>query len=594
MLIAIDRFDGEIPRMGEKLLPATASRAAINTRLYSGELQAWYSPLQVLSAPVTGNPVQSIYRFGRSRAPSDFEYWTVSQDDVDFALPPVADNTDERTYYTDGVRPKVTTYAMAISNPASVPTDYYWLGIPKPADLVSAVVSGAVGVDTETRVYVYTYVNSFGEEGQPSEPVTVTWTTGQTTTLTFPTFSVDAKYHIAGIRVYRSFSSSIDASDYLLVNTTADLATSTVTYADTIDYAALGEALATIGYDLPPDELRGILALPNGVMAGFLRNELCLSEAFQPFAWPERYRLTVDTEIVGIGAIGQDVVIVTKGEPHVATGSDPSNYTATKLPLPQAGTSKRAIIATGGSVVYTSPDGLVEVTAGAPSVLTDRFFTRREWQALIPTTMRLAYHDNRILGFFKGYADDSGNTETAVVGLAIVGLAVVGVGDFQDRAIAGQAIAGRAVAGRVASSYIEGGFVFDPRSETSGWTELDYYADAVYIDLQRDALYLYVNGAIVKFDSSVSRDSYTWRSKKFVLPYPTNLGAAIIDAVSYNDLTFNLYVDGELKATRAVVNREPFRLPSGFKGRDVEIELVGSDTVQRVHVSNTIQELRTA
>ena len=45
-----------------------------------------------------------------------------------------------------------------------------------------------------------------------------------------------------------------------------------------------------------------IINLPNGMMVGFSGNNICFCEPFFPHAWPIRYRLTTNFDIVSLGA----------------------------------------------------------------------------------------------------------------------------------------------------------------------------------------------------------------------------------------------------------------------------------------------------
>ena len=58
----------------------------------------------------------------------------------------------------------------------------------------------------------------------------------------------------------------------------------TADYTDTIPDSQLGEELESTDWDLPPDDLRYILALPNGIMCGFFANQLCFSAQGRPHA----------------------------------------------------------------------------------------------------------------------------------------------------------------------------------------------------------------------------------------------------------------------------------------------------------------------
>ena len=50
----------------------------------------------------------------------------------------------------------------------------------------------------------------------------------------------------------------------------------------------------------PDGPMKGLTALPNGIMAGFTGKRICFSEAFLPHAWPANYRITLEEEIVGM------------------------------------------------------------------------------------------------------------------------------------------------------------------------------------------------------------------------------------------------------------------------------------------------------
>ena len=104
-------------------------------------------------------------------------------------------------------------------------------------------------------------------------------------------------------------------------------------------------------------------ALPNGIMVGFRRNQLCLSAQNRPHAWPPLYRLNTDTDIVGIANVDTTVVIGTKSFVYVATGNDPAVYSMSKFkcPTPQWPQASFAYL-TGVGVVFAGTDGLMAVT----------------------------------------------------------------------------------------------------------------------------------------------------------------------------------------------------------------------------------------
>lgn len=250
-------------------------------------------------------------------------------------------------------------------------------------------------VNTATS-YVYTFVNDLGEESAPSfASATILRPDGVAITVTTPgdvPTGTDADYGITSKRIYRAASGSTGTA-FLFV---AEIPLAQTEYVDTVPDTELGDPLESTDWDLPPSDLRGILALPNGVMAGFSRNQLCLSAQNRPHAWPVRNRYTTDTDIVGIGSIDTTVLVGTENFPYAALGNDPSAYSMTKFEVPQACVSKRSIASlTGIGVVFASPDGLLAVSgAGQIRNLTENIFTREQWQELRPETIIGVAHDD--------------------------------------------------------------------------------------------------------------------------------------------------------------------------------------------------------
>jgi hypothetical protein len=263
---------------------------------------------------------------------------------------------------------------------------------------ILVTASGTTGyVPTNlTTSYVFTFVNDVGEESGPSLPSsTITRPDGVSVAVTTPTDAptgTSSEYGITLKRIYRAATGNTGT----VFRFVAEIPLTQAIYDDVLTDAQLGEVLETELFALPPDDLRGIIALPNGIMAGFRRNQLCLSARNHPHAWPVEYRLNTDTDIVGIANIDSTIVIGTESFPYLAGGNDPSAFSMTKLEVPQACVAKRSFAyLTNIGVVFASPDGLIAV-AGTGQVrnLTETVFTRRQWQALEPTTILGVAHDD--------------------------------------------------------------------------------------------------------------------------------------------------------------------------------------------------------
>lgn len=533
--ISIKEFAGQAPKVNPRQLPPSMAQIALNCKLWST-----LEPFRDVAAVVTPTKVganMSMYRLGQGLAETQF--WMTWATDVNVVRGQIAGDTTERTYYTgDGV-PKVTDATLCTAGGTNYPVTSYTLGIPKPITSPTLVVSGAGTGLPESRIYVYTYVSAWGEESQPClASAAVDVMVGQTVTLSALSATPTGAYNVATKRIYRSNSGTFGTQFQFV----AEIAVATVTYADTIAGTALGEVLATSTWAMPPANLSGLIALPNGVMAGFAGNEICFCDPYHPYAWPIAYRQATDFPIVSIGQYGGIVIVATTGTPYMITGVDPASMSMLKMEIQQACVSKRSMVQMGSGVCYASPDGLVFASGGGATLATKDHFTRDEWQALVPSSIHAYLLDGRYIGFYNTGA-------------------------------------------------ISGGFIFSPADGKDGLVMLDTYATSGYVDPVLDALYLMVGTNIVRWDSHATlKKTMTWKSKVFVAPKPCNMACGQVLAVAY-PLTMNIYADGVLKRAQIVVDEKPFRLPGGFLARDWEIEIVGTTEIYSVYLAESIAEL---
>ena len=519
------------------MLQPNQAQVASNTRLWTGALEA----LPAKATTKTGANVltQTIYRFGQD-TPGDMNYWFTWNNKVHVVKGPIAGDATERTYFTGDGYPKVTDNSVALAS-APYPSAAYRLGVPAP--LIPPVTqvngTGDTTETTETRAYVYTYVTAWGEEGQPSDPTLVDlYPSSQTVAMTFGAVPT-GNYNLATKRVYRTAVGSSGTNYYFV----AEIPVASSTYTDSVIGTDLGEPIPSLSWAMPPEDLDGLTALPNGFLAGFTGRDIYFSEAYYLHAWPIEYSQSVDYPIVALEQFGQNVVVLTTGSPYMLTGSDPSAMTLQKLDFEQACLSAKSVCRLGAGVVYASPDGLCYIGPDGMNLLTGDFFTRKEWQTLNPSSIIGAQHDNRYYAFF----DDGVN---------------------------------------------KGGFVLDPKSNGSPFIFTDQYFDGLFNDLRNDALYGVRQGTISKLEGSTALLNYTWRSKQFLLPKPLNFKCSQVIAADYTNITVKYYVDGALVHTATPASQAPFQLPGGFKGRVLEVELSGTSTVIAVHVAESMEELR--
>lgn len=243
--------------------------------------------------------------------------------------------------------------------------------------------------ELEDRIYAVTFVNEFGEESKPSLPsAMLSVGTGQFVTVTSDTTSSvtvgsSPAFVIVSKRIYRSVTGTSQA-EYLFV---AERPIAEVSYDDTIGFEAVGEICPTETYDLPPYNLRGITVHPNGYGIGFVDNELFLSEPYLLYAWPSDYRKTLAvTRIVRVITFGATVVVLTDSEPFIGFATDPASLSLKGAELVYPCVHRQAAVSTGYSVVYVSPVGLIAYDQSGPRVITEPYYSVKQWQDLIGFT----------------------------------------------------------------------------------------------------------------------------------------------------------------------------------------------------------------
>lgn len=87
-----------------------------------------------------------------------------------------------------------------------------------------------------------------------------------------------------------------------------------------------------------------------------------------------------------------------------------------------------------------------------------------------------------------------------------------------------------------------------------------------------------------------AKQTYRWKSKKFVMPGRTTFAAAKV-VMDKGCVRLRLHVDGCCRYDAVVQNCAPFRLVDQLVGTELEIELIGTATIHEVHVASTIEEL---
>lgn len=247
----------------------------------------------------------------------------------------------------------------------------------------------------EPRYYTYTLVNDRGEESKPYLPgdgnsdtdlPMINVNQAQNVTVTRPALpaGVTANDYITKWRLYRSANGS-ESSAFLFV---AEIPVGTTTYVDLRRTDALNEPLPTTTWFPPPTSggkyLKHLVSLPGGFMAGFLGNTVYFSEPFHPYAWPPEYSIPVFGDVVALGVFGVTLVVFTKRGPVYISGSAPGSLAPVVLENNEVCQSPRSVVPIAGGVLFASQNGLCLAAQDGVRVLTDKLWTRKEWESLQP------------------------------------------------------------------------------------------------------------------------------------------------------------------------------------------------------------------
>ena len=540
----LQTFGGKAPKVYSRLLPNDMATVATNSRLDSGRLEPWKGNASASITPVASYSIsgatKTLFRYSSS-------IWIGSNEEIDFIRSPIAEDTHERLYVTgiggSSGYPRMTTAAIVGNG------TYYRLGIPRPAAFSSVSLGSTSVSGTEepvSRSYIFTYVSYYGEEGPPNQALVsqvVDVHSDQAVTVTFPS-NPSGAHNLLKKRLYRTDSNGI-------FRVVQDIAIATPSHSDSLAESGLGEEIPTSTFDAPADDVSadhpdgpmlGLVSMPNGILAGFSGQTVAFSEAFQPHAFPTSYRLTMKSDVVAIAPLNTGLLVLTKEKPAIIQGMDPEAMSMTEVDSTLSCVAKRSVVDMGDFVMYSSPDGLVMASDSGLRLATEEVLSRDQWQALDPSTIVGFQYEGHYLGFYNDGTESKG-------------------------------------------------FIFDPRGGKNSYTKLDFHATAGFNDLENDELYLVVGGSVYKFAQG-SDLSYTWRTKKFYIQRPINPGVAKVDCDSYSPApTFKLYADGVLQHTQIVTNDSVFRLPSGYKANEFEVELSGSVPINEVCVYESAGEL---
>ncbi|WP_333679868.1 hypothetical protein [Dyella sp.] len=543
--IRLNQFGGVVPRYHPSVIRDNQASHAHNCKLWHGTLAPFRMPAPVYEAPESC--VRTMYRF-------ECCWLTWDNPCVDVAewLP-----TCRRVFVTGA-----DVYPLVSELPAEgCAFDFKRVGLPAPENAPQVVpVDASKPIQTtSSRVYVYTYVNSFGEEGVPSPPSDALLDMYEGAAAVVSIDVPPAGWDIAAIRLYRVQEGVLDGtaaaaptgSAYLFVT---ELPPQAQSFTDDIPADGLAEGNVSLTYSPPPDGLRNITQLPDGVLAGSVGRQVWFCESYQPQAWPLDTMLQLDDDVIALVWSNGVLYALTDGHPYAISEQCVDGNCcreAWRFPKPMPIASKKSAAAAADGAVYAGASGLVLLAGKRMAVITGPWFGKDDWQALLPHTMT-----------------------------------------------------GAMVDGQYFASTCKTTFLFSLRDgvENDGLQGNDLMPLTLTpnaLHTARDGkLYLAFGNVVHEWDAGADFLPYCWRSKQLAQVGQTNFAAAkvTLDGYPYPALapfgvTFRLLTDGRQALARPVKHSAPFRLPSNRRNLNFEVEVSGTESVRDIVLATSMSEM---
>jgi hypothetical protein len=577
--IAWRQFGGEVPRLGPKKLSASHATLARDCKIYSGDLVPMRENTEVLDLGVVAGGVKTIYKAGAT-----WLHWSQAVTIVDS---PIADSNGRRIF-TGTDFPRVFDDAMvAASVGLGLPLTSMRMGVPAPVTaptikmeevlsvssdnmgsalgghmLSTLILGGDNGIEwkdlkegeVSSAYYVYTFVNDLGEEGKPSpHSHLLEKIEGRDVALSNLEINPNpAVWNLTKKRIYRTITGTSGETEYHFVK---DIDIDALTTIDTIDdvNVAMGEILETEDYDLPPEDLDFLVTLPGGILAGVRRGgrEVCFSEPYRPYAWPQKYRQTMNHDAVGCGQYGNSLIVLTTQKPYVYIGSHPASMSETKIDKAIPCLSQRGIASQINGVLYPSTDGLVFIGTGGEQVVTAGTFRKLEWAALSPEEFIATVYDGMYLAFNA--------TQGHMLGL-----------------------------------------------DDSGMIRISDIVTALWLDPEDDTLYGVFADAVAPPGTSYAihriddpNKPYRiaeWKSKIFSMPGLMNfaigkIASRFVNPIGAQFIDFTLFADNVEFHNEIVTDTEPFTLPGGDQALQFQINMEFNVPIEEVYLATSRADL---
>jgi len=629
MKVQFDTFKGELPKLADHRLPHTYAKLAQNCKFDKGDLRSFKELSREQAFTLTA--IQSIYRYEENSN----QNWVEAAEVRHYVKSMIAGDAYERVYYTDGVQPCFFSNNNISGGGFDFTADFYKLGIPAPT---TAPTVGSAGGGATYKGYVYSFVNSYGDEGPPSPIDSISdYNAGNVTLEDIEAAPSDRA--IDKIYVYRTNASGTGTAEFQYV-LEATWFSETVDYAvgdfviyltdlykcttihpaaawnaghftagDDVADADLLSVFPKTNFDLPPATLKGLIGLSNGSMAGFVGNQLYLSEPYYPHAWPTDYIIGFDADIVAISNDDNLITVATTANPYTVYGTHPSTMQKKKNSSIYPGLNIRSITSGNGGVFFVTHNGLIFSGPGGMVNITQQIMEPADWSAYNPSSLLVDYFEDKLFAFDSigndGFFIDFSTDPIQKVSLSIFAHASVVTDDgyffivADDTDIVDENDPPETMP--LALKKWEGAdndyllFTWQSKeilldnntnfSVAKVILDQDFY-DAVIASLDLAAL----NAAVFAagLTGALGIDGPLAGGHELASDEMYSLATVLLSS----EVTFNLYADNELKKSKNIGSiKSVFRLPGGFLSDRYYIEITGYIPVKKIVLATSPDEL---
>lgn len=411
------------------------------------------------------------------------------------------------------------------------------------------------------RTYVYTYVNACCDEGPPSYP-SENIDVDDGGRVMVSGFNIPpTEYGVTSIRLYR-LASAFDMTNTNIEQVLIDEKSSLSEYFfvgefpigenvfidELMDYE-LGFLLETQSYTEPPASLQGVITVDGTQLAGFYAgNKIRFSMANFPHVWQEADELTVPDTIHALIEMNSDVIVLTCGAIYMVepikdcktVGCRRVHKTLENYPLISC-CGGHGYTKTPKGVVFVSMEGLILTDGRSAQNITSPYFAPDDWKALLPDRMSVVYHRDSIYFF----------SEKVSYCLQFP----VSLSQWEN-------------------------------SHLIQLSDRPQYAFSANEDL-----FLVEDGNVYRWGMGDKWRPYVWKGKKEISPTQVNFAGAKVSRYHNGNVKFKLFGDDWLIKEYDPVKTEKFRLPSGRRDIEFQLELSGTAEVYQVEISTSYREL---